>query len=77
MLGNTNISDFFPSNVTPPGGLEIIGWYINETNNLIYLFLTNYTDLNNPNSSTFSQDYATTQTTSSTPPTMLVLQSLQ
>ena len=65
VLGNTNISDFFPSNVTPPGGLEIIGWYINETNNLIYLFLTNYTDLNNPNSSTFSQDYATTQTTSS------------
>jgi len=59
VLGNTQISDFFPSNVTPPGGLEIVGWYINETNNLIYLFLTNYTDLNNPDSSVFSQEYAT------------------
>ena len=25
VLGNTKISDFFPSNITPPGGLEIIG----------------------------------------------------
>jgi hypothetical protein len=65
VLGNTKVSDFFPTNVTPPGGLEIIGWYINETNNLIYLFLTNYTDLNNPNSSIFSQEYSTTKTTSS------------
>ena len=68
VLGNTKISDFFPSNITPPGGLEIIGWYINETNNLIYLFLTNYTDLNNPNSSIFSQEYATNKQPAATTP---------
>jgi len=50
VLGNYSINNFFPQSFTPPPQLDIIGWYLSDTDNTIFVFLTNYTDPNNPES---------------------------
>ena len=50
VLGNYSINNFFPQSFSPPPQLDIIGWFLNDTNNTIYVFLTNYSDPNSPDS---------------------------
>jgi len=53
VLGNYNISSFFPSGYNIPVGVEIIGSYFNTVSNDIIVFITNFIDPINPSNTPY------------------------
>ena len=48
VLGNYNVSDFFPLGYSAPVGIQVIGSYYNTVSDDIFVFLTNFIDPLNP-----------------------------